>query len=312
MLLSCCLACVLAATSAIKLTSGGMSVSVHTDGTYEIEIDGSLWFDGGESTIALRAASEVVNLTQVAPIGVTSGSDQWGAYKKVVLHWGVATSSMTIISTSVRAYIDSSREMLVFSQSWPNGGGVGQAGSDEQVIAPFPTFRTSSRNQTKQETLNFFQWGGCQLANSFGGRFTNASSVPGGSKFGVPTLLYSASGRGAVLSPANNWLTVTNEPGDHKTGVGIKASVRTLPKGFVHDTLLMAAPTINQTMQSLGDALLQKSGKKRVDSYDDFVLSHLGYWTDVSRTEVHAPFPSRVIFLGSLAIHSIFWYIWYI
>jgi hypothetical protein len=33
-------------------------------------------------------------------------------------------------------------------------------------------------------------------------------------------------------------------------------------------------------MRHLGDALLQKSGKPRPDPYDDFVLGHLGYWTD--------------------------------
>ena len=32
--------------------------------------------------------------------------------------------------------------------------------------------------------------------------------------------------------------------------------------------------------QALGDALLARGGKQRADPYDDFVLSHLGYWTD--------------------------------
>lgn len=92
--------------------------------------------------------------------------------------------------------------------------------------------------------------------------------------------LYNRSGGAVVLSPATNWLTAVNQAGSYSVGIGIKQSVRVLPKGFHHDTILVAGTGISNALHMLGDALLLKGGKKRSDPYKDFVLSHLGYWTD--------------------------------
>jgi hypothetical protein len=43
---------------------------------------------------------------------------------------------------------------------------------------------------------------------------------------------------------------------------------------------LVAGDGINHTMMDWGDVLLAVSGKQRTDPYSDFVLAHLGYWTD--------------------------------
>ena len=62
--------------------------------------------------------------------------------------------------------------------------------------------------------------------------------------------------------------------------MGIKQSVKVLPKGFHHETMLVAGSGISNATRALGDALLTRGSKQRADPYDDFVLSHLGYWTD--------------------------------
>ena len=100
-----------------------------------------------------------------------------------------------------------------------------------------------------------------------------------GCQSGIPTVLYDRAGRALVFSPARNWMTAVHAQGNASIGVGIAASVRTLPRDFVHETVLAGGPTVNETMQRLGDALLQLSRKPRVDADHDFVLSHLGYWT---------------------------------
>lgn len=46
---------------------------------------------------------------------------------------------------------------------------------------------------------------------------------------------------------------------------------------------------INRTLFALGDLLLSKGGKQRTDPESDFVLSHAGYWTDVSCSDSLAP-----------------------
>ena len=274
------------------LRSGGLAVQLDaTSGAYVVSIDGRAWLSGGATAITVGGAV----LRQVAPPSKpTQGVDTWGAFEQVEMYWGGAAAGASRAAgagrgaelvTSVRCYTRPGREMAVFAQRWP-GGWRGAPAKPSRVVAPFPTFSTAAPPGAGS-TLNFLQWGGCQLANSYGGRWTNASAPPGGGfdgkfgcQLGIPTLLYDRRGRGAVISPAGNWLTAVHEVGDHSVGIGVSAAVRELPVGFVHETMLLAGPSVNATMRGLGDALLQKSRKPRPDPYGDFVLSHLGYWTD--------------------------------
>ena len=172
----------LAAASTTLLESGGLAVSLDAaTGTYSVTVDGELWLPGGDSALSVASADSAAptRLMQVAPpTAVTRGSDTWGDYEKVELYWG---TSDVLLATSVRAY--TARELVVFAQRWPAGfaplGPAAAAAADPNgVLAPFPTFSTLAPSDAS--TLNYFQWGGCQLANSFGGRWTNSTSVPGG------------------------------------------------------------------------------------------------------------------------------------
>ena len=261
-----------------KLQSGGIVVQLDDSGAYSVQLDSESWLKGGAASIPLRGAAALQQVSR--PSVPAPGKDIWGDYEAVEMEWGAA--GHVVLETSVRAY--TGREMVVFSQRWPQGweSAVGP-GSPGSVIAPFPTFSTEAVGPT----LNYIQFGGCQLANSYAGRWTNATTPPGGGfdgkfgcQMGIPTVLYSQTGRAALLSPAGNWLTAVHEAGNHTVGIGITAAVSTLPADFSHETILQAGPTVNKTMHSLGNALLHKSGKPRPDPYDDFVLAHLGYWTD--------------------------------
>jgi hypothetical protein len=52
--------------------------------------------------------------------------------------------------------------------------------------------------------------------------------------------------------------------------------------GFLHETVLYAGVGVSRTLRGWGDRLLLRGGKQRVEPYSqgDFVLSHLGFWTD--------------------------------
>ena len=294
------------------LTSGGMSVAVNASaGSYTVRVDGQPWLFGGLSSIPLGGAAPLQQVK--APSAVHSGSDVWGAYERVEWYWGAAAGGPTLLATSVRAYqppaeaaAEAGRELLVFGQQWPQGHEAAAPGDSNKVVAPFPTLFTSGdafANATGGQAagqdeafLNFYQWGGCQLANSWGGRWSNATAVPGGDHFGVPTALFDAAGRAVALGPGGNWLTATLEAGagagaGSSVGAGVAASVRVLPPGFVHETLLVGGgggggggggTGITAAMRAYGDALLLKGGKRRVVAPHarDFVLGHLGYWTD--------------------------------
>ena len=121
-------------------------------------------------------------------------------------------------------------------------------------------------------------------------RWNGASPPPGDDQqTAIPLLLYAASGRAAVISPASNWMLAVHDHslGGPGFGAGVKASVATLPPGFVHETVIVGGEAPGAAMDNLGDALRALSGKPRTDAYGDFVLSHLGYWADYGAYYYH-------------------------
>jgi hypothetical protein len=64
---------------------------------------------------------------------------------------------------------------------------------------------------------------------------------------------------------------------------GLRTTLSSIPRGHIHATILVGGIGINATLMEWGDVLLETTGnvrKERSRVYDDFSLSHLGYWTD--------------------------------
>jgi hypothetical protein len=156
-------------SAATKLQSGGIVVLIDGSGRYHVQLDSQPWLEGGAASIPLRSATASHTLLrQVSPASAPApGTDVWGDYEAVEMQWAAPGQQQAVLKTSVRAY--AGREMVVFAQKWPEGwSGAGAGpGSPGSVIAPFPTFSTRSAGPA----LNYLQYGGCQLANSYAGRW---------------------------------------------------------------------------------------------------------------------------------------------
>eukprot|EP00041_Stephanoeca_diplocostata_P000680 m.16150 g.16150 ORF g.16150 m.16150 type:complete len:887 (-) comp10906_c0_seq3:429-3089(-) len=156
--------------------------------------------------------------------------------------------------------------------------------SDAALITAFPNFNMTFT--ASASPLGFLTWGGCQVQDPVFGNWTGRDNSEhfDGKTTGEPLVLHTLSPTGAralVISPLGNYF-VGGQMADGMGNLlcGIRNSVATLPKGFTHETIVYAGHGINNTMSGWGDVLLSVSGKPRTDPYDDFVLSHLGYWTD--------------------------------
>jgi hypothetical protein len=154
-----------------QLSSGGLRLTVDaTSATFALTVDGALWLTGGLPAIPVAGLN--ASLVQVAPAAAAAGADVWGSFERLTLSWGAAPGGDVLLTTAFRAYnanASGSRELLIFSQEWPRGFTGAAAGSTNAVVAPFPTLYT---NATGAPPLNFLQWGGCQLANSYSGEWT--------------------------------------------------------------------------------------------------------------------------------------------
>ena len=164
------------------------------------------------------------------------------------------------------------------------GGGAAQ----DSVLAGFPAFRSGAADAA----LNYIGWGGCQLSPGHGqddvgthvGRWSGNPKLKATAAGLTPFLLFDQVARALAVSPATNFFvgvhSTVSAPFPQLLLAGIKASVRSVPAGFAHETLLVAGRGVNDTLVAFGDALLARTGKARALPYDDFVLSHLGHWND--------------------------------
>ena len=278
-----------AAAAPTLLVSGGLAIRVDGAGNWTLSADGSPWLVGGRATLPVAGLAPATQLVQVAPpTGAAAGRDAWGAFRSVTLRWGIEPGGDVVIMTSIRAYDSpgSARELIVFRQEWPGGwAGIGDAGASaaarDHAIAPFPTFFTNASGAPDQNSV---QWSGCQLDSGGVGHWSGSSPPQqwDDQQTGAPVLIYDAAGRATAVAPASNFMVALHATRDvdHGFDAGVKQSVASLPPGFAHETVLVGGASPQAALDALGDALRALSGKPRTDAYADFVLSHVGYWTD--------------------------------
>jgi hypothetical protein len=174
------------------------------------------------------------------------------------------------------------------------------AGDPNSVLAGFPAFQNGENERTAASpVLNAISWGGCQLSPSGGtpgtsiSRWTNVTTDASATQ-GIPLLLYAQSGKSLIISPADHFfIALHSTMSSGLIAAGIKASVVPIPAGTTYDTIMYTSDSnsTNDTLVGWGDILLRKSGKARVDPYSDFILSHLGYWTDAGAFHYQDPSP---------------------
>lgn len=150
------------------------------------------------------------------------------------------------------------------------------------IIASFPTFNLSTPAPATGN-LSYLAWGGCQVSQPMSGLWSqDPRFLPSFNAItsGVPLLLHNEAGRSIVMSSADNFFVGGQATEGDMLECGIRASVQSLPKGFSYSTVVVGGQGINSTMIEWGDLLLDVGKKPRTDPYKDFVLSHVGYWTD--------------------------------
>jgi hypothetical protein len=117
-------------------------------------------------------------------------------------------------------------------------------------------------------------------------RFSYQQRAFGKYEFGTlgpqgPSALFDKQGNVLVVSPADHFLVShMGDLPDQSVDSRIVDTIRTLPAGFSHSTLIVFGKGMNETFASWGNALLALSGKQPPANQQSVILSKLGYWTD--------------------------------
>lgn len=193
----------------------------------------------------------------------------------------------------------------VYESGWTqptnnNSADITTTASDQQppvIVAPFPSINLTSIGSFLPQNdtgLGYLLWGDCFLADTRSGDWNDLSSddyaqLFNGVTYGQPWVLHNHKedhvvSRAIVWSSLDNYFVsgfaATTSP-NPTVGVGLRTKLHSIPPGHHHTSVLVAGHGINATLMAWGDVLLTNGGgKERAKVYDDFVLSHLGFWTD--------------------------------
>lgn len=229
----------------------GWSLSVDgASGTFEIAAKAPAWSVGG--TIG----------TGVDNVAVGDGRDAVGRYREIRFRWRAEGRR----SGGIRLYGD--RGVVLFSQTFDDA--VTGSPAPFPVITKLPAdllaFRYGQSDHLRPTTFQL-----------------DAKTAPEGGeeRYGGPVALFDTAANAMIVSPAADFM-VAGMDGDAAHGIssGFNRTLRSVPAGYTHRTLLAIGPGINRTWDVWGHALTDLYEKRRPANDADPGLKYLGYWTD--------------------------------
>ena len=263
------LTAVLATHCCAEVITGHDGVAVNMNGTaYDVLLDGKVLLKGGPHADPMLWGVPTVLSNQ----GHSTGEDEHlGEYTAVEATW--RTAHNTTLTTRIKVF--HARPALLFETVYHDTERAPGDFSQDDVVSSFPSFLVGGG----AVPLGCIAWSGNQLAGSNVSMWT---AFHGGSDAGVPLLLFDETLRSVMVGPYSNFMTSIHSGADNgqSFAAGVKASIREIPAGHAHQTLMYFGHGVNDTLLHWGGCLLARTGKTRTQSQDDFVLSHLGYWTD--------------------------------
>mmetsp|Transcript_37439 Transcript_37439/g.79411 ORF Transcript_37439/g.79411 Transcript_37439/m.79411 type:complete len:754 (-) Transcript_37439:67-2328(-) len=247
------------------------------DGAFTVTLDEKPWLVGNDYRVgALSSAEGSLHLLSTT---LGSGKDEFGDYDAITLDWGAqAKDKDSLMQTTFRRY-PKDRSMFVFEQYFPKTLNLTAllGGSNLSAGTVFPGF-SKSKSRGKLPCLSFHDIFAVPKQSTLGGY---VSSELGG----TPLIIWDNVVEDLpmlVLSPLSNVMAqqMTADKSD-LLGVGVKATVETIPAGWRQLFLVSAGRGINDGMMKWGDRMLKYSGRPIVDNrYKDAVHGSIGYWTD--------------------------------
>lgn len=273
----------------IKLSSAViLNLNISTGGSYDIDVNFFRWLRSAPTYFIvdgrrynLSDGSLYSNATYAG-----NGVDEFGHYQSLIYRYYVGK---TIIDCSVNTY--ETGNFMVFEQNFVTGIMNSRSPSCsqnldcyQQTTGTFPSFFIEKGQVTDLGYLNF---GGSMLGNlqSRIGRWDVQTEKLTDGMSGGPLAIFDSYGNTVIISPLENYMSADFWHEDHPGGRvnwGVKGGVKSIP-AYRQRFILLAADSINQAFEDLGQALRLVSGtaaKKNFYRQHDITLNYLGYWTD--------------------------------
>lgn len=269
------------------------------NGTYYIEVQGSVWFYSGPIELHSNAkwystAAEADNPIRVSSSSISQHANgTHGQYTRVEFELS-ATDGFTVrvaweVYPQALPTSPQSGGMVVFETQYPSGASSSSLRDPFQTISTFPGFSSASGVSMldKLEYLTF------QRLWDNGTRGIGLQGYLGGLEGGMPLIQWRSGEQSpsivSVLSPLDNFAvaymtphTFNRRSGEEEVrgiSCGLTGMMEAVPPSFSHRYVLyFGAGGVTQTVRQWGKVLLNQKGKQHVSS--DITRDYLGYWTD--------------------------------
>ncbi|MFW9820645.1 MAG: hypothetical protein ACFFE5_13630, partial [Candidatus Thorarchaeota archaeon] len=258
-------------SSSLKIEKEQFQIKFDNDlGTYSILFGKNIEFINGIINIRHKSCNYInycSNKRRTKNLELISSkqgesSDKLGEFRSIMAKFRLRDEERRLYIT-IKNYIN--QNFIIFKLSIPEGIENTSSGKTSKVITSFPSFINKNFN-SKVFT------------------YRNKIFCPPSRKIGAtsaPVLLYDDNLNCFVLSPLDGFLhTIISKGRNHRINCGIQGEIKALPKEFSQSYILLFDKGINQSMQRLGDILLNYHNSNRNSFYANVVTSYLGYWTD--------------------------------
>ena len=254
-----------------------------TPGSFDVLIDGTLWFAHGAPTTFRRhgqTLSSADGTLALFRVRNTTGADAYGRYARRAWEWDAGA-----FETAVRVY--EAAGAIVFEQTFARGADGAATGDVDGLISTFPSFAAPPSGET---TRGYLSYQDIMVGASYHLGVWNADAGGVGSGIGGtgPLCVFTRDGAHSVLlSPASAVMAASQTFGATHSSApslsyGLMGNISSVPRGFSMETMLVHSQRgINAAFTTWGDLMLARSGKTRRGAWErDMTLRSLGYSTD--------------------------------
>jgi hypothetical protein len=240
----------------------GLTISVATDGSVGIGLDGEDWFGPGRPSLPAGVAE---------PVSTTDGL-------------GTSTAIVVVdddVRCSVRAYAD--RPLLVFRcEATTDLTDIATGAFDRPSVA-WPTFTPAERaDGATPDGLRALVFQHCEFAlpSIAGPALDDWFLLPHRPPTGWPLLLTRSDGRTLLVAPLDAFHEQTIGLNGGTLRCGWHGDLEGVPAGFATDLAVLAAEGPRAALDAWGRMLLDAARTVRPGRWPDAVGSRPSYWTD--------------------------------
>jgi len=269
--------------STTKADNTMLDVEVSNDYmSYSIIVNGNKWLDSGLTNF--RNNGDWAKLT-VAGTKKLVGNDKFGDYNELIVIY--KDESEYMFNIHFKMYPNNT-DLLVLSQSFPNGTMNSAVGNRDEIMTSFPSIKLSTLNPGD---LGYVHFQGSMSGDGthVGGLNPSTNGINGGLTNTSPLGIFNADNC-IIISALTDHMAIndgvyTDSNNNKEMRWGLLGNISSVPKDYVVSFIISSTRNNggpNEAMMNWGDRQLRYNGnKERGNAHSrDYALQYLGYSTD--------------------------------